>query len=77
MGAALIAAGAGIAAKKFAVAGAASLGAMFLLWVIFLHAPRVAANLSNADEWSSLFVALAMCGSGFILAGGMSRELSQ
>lgn len=76
-GVGFIAAGLTIAAKKLATLGAASLGMMFLLWVLVLHGPRVAAHLSNGDEWSSLFVALAMSGCGFIFAGGMSREHSK
>jgi uncharacterized membrane protein len=76
-GVGFIAAGLTIAARKFATPGAASLGLMFLLWVLVLHGPRVAAHLSNGDEWSSLFVALAMSGCGFIFAGGMSSDHSQ
>jgi hypothetical protein len=41
---------------------------MFLLWVVVLHAPRVAASPHNGDEWSSLFVALALGGGALILA---------
>jgi uncharacterized membrane protein len=44
------------------------LGVMFLLWVVVLHAPRVAASPHNGDEWSSLFVALALGGGALILA---------
>jgi uncharacterized membrane protein len=44
------------------------LGIMYLLWTILLHAPRVAGALHNGDEWSSLFVALAMAGVSFIIA---------
>jgi hypothetical protein len=45
------------------------LGIMFLLWVLVLHLPRVAAALHNGNEWTSLFVALAMSGGAFMLAG--------
>lgn len=38
------------------------LAAMFLLWVAILHAPRVAASPHNGNEWTSMFVALAMGG---------------
>jgi hypothetical protein len=41
------------------------------LWVVTLHAPRVAAALHNGNEWISLFVALAMSGGAFLVAGSM------
>lgn len=44
------------------------LGFMFLFWVIFLHAPRVAANSSKESEWTSMFIALAFSGIFFSLA---------
>ena len=44
-------------------------GIMFLLWVLVLHLPRVAAALHNGNGWTSLFVALAMSGGAFMLAG--------
>jgi hypothetical protein len=50
------------------------LGIMFLLWFIILHAPRVAAAVHNADEWTSAFVALAMGGASFIVAEGVRRK---
>jgi uncharacterized membrane protein len=50
------------------------LGVMFLLWVAVLHAPRVAASAQRGDEWSSLFVAMAMCGSCFIIAAAAASK---
>ena len=38
------------------------LAAMFLLWVAILHAPRIAAASHNGNEWTSMFIALAMAG---------------
>ena len=52
---------------------ATMLGVMFFLWVLVLHAPRVAASLHNGDEWSSLFVALALGGGAFVLARASSQ----
>jgi hypothetical protein len=49
------------------------LGAMFLLWVVTLHIPRVAAAASNGAEWSSLLVAVGMAGVSFTLAGSARR----
>ena len=65
-GAGFIAAAAGIALKILGRLAATLLGLMFFLWVVILHAPRVYASLHNADEWSSLFVALAMAGASFV-----------
>lgn len=45
------------------------LGIMFFLWVILLHAPRVAHTPHHGNEWTSLFIALAMSGVCFALAG--------
>jgi uncharacterized membrane protein len=44
------------------------LGVMFFLFVATLHIPRIAAQSRNGDEWTSGFVALAMCGIAWILA---------
>jgi hypothetical protein len=43
-------------------------GLVFLFWVVFLHAPRVAGSLRNGDESASMVVALAMSASAFIFA---------
>jgi uncharacterized membrane protein YphA (DoxX/SURF4 family) len=67
-GVALIAAGISIVTGIQARLAAILLGVMFLLWIVVLHAPRVAATPHNGDEWSSLFVAIAMCGSCLIIA---------
>jgi len=68
-GVAFIAAALSIMIGKLGRLGATLLGIMFLLWVVVLHAPRVLASLHNGDEWSSAFVALAMSGGAFIVAG--------
>lgn len=44
------------------------LGIMFLLFVVLVHSPRVAADIHNPDEWSSGLIALAMCGGSWIVA---------
>lgn len=43
----------------------ASLGMMFLFWIITLHVPRVIEKSTVEIEWASLFVALAVCGIAF------------
>ncbi len=53
---------------------ASLLGLMFFLWLVLLHTPRVLASLHNGDEWSSAFVALAMSGGSFIIAGQLATD---
>ncbi len=43
------------------------LAAMFFSWVLVVHLPRVLASPGNGDEWTSLFVALAMGGAALIV----------
>ncbi len=75
-GIAFIAAGLAIATGVLARLGSTLLGVMFLLWVLLLHGPRVAAALRNDDEWASLFVALAISGGSFIIAQASSPRAS-
>ena len=44
------------------------LGIMFGLWVVILHAPRAIGKWSVESEWTSLFVALAVCGAAFSIS---------
>lgn len=68
-GAAFVAAALSIATRKSIRLAGILLGTMFFLWVVLLHIPRVAGSLKNGDEMTSLFVALAMSGISFALAG--------
>ena len=43
-------------------------GTMFLIMFALLHVPRVLNNLYTETEWTSMFIALAMSGIGFMLA---------
>lgn len=72
VGVAFIASALAIVSGTLAPLAAALLGSMFFLWVVVLHAPRVAAALHNANEWTSLLVALAMAGGAFIVAGALA-----
>jgi hypothetical protein len=74
-GIAFVAAAISIATKKMLRMAAMLLGTMFLLWVVLLHAPRVAGAIRNGNEVTSLFVALAMCGLSFVLAGVYGKDL--
>ncbi len=67
-GTALIAAAISITIRRLNQWAGFLLGVMFLLWVVLLHAPRVAADPHSADEWSSAFIALGMCGGSWIVA---------
>jgi hypothetical protein len=69
VGIAFVAAALSIATQIKIDLAATWLGVMFLLWVVVLHLPRAAAALHNGNEWTSLFVALAMSGGAFMLAG--------
>jgi uncharacterized membrane protein YphA (DoxX/SURF4 family) len=74
VGVAFIASALAIASGILAPLAATLLGTMFFLWVVVLHAPRVAAALHNANEWTSLLVALAMSGGAFIVAGALAER---
>jgi hypothetical protein len=73
-GAAFIAAGVSIALNYLARWSAAGIGLMFAIWVFTLHLPRTLFGLyggkgpSDADEWSSLLIAVALWGGSWALA---------
>jgi len=75
---ALIAAGFSIAVKWLDRWAAALLGLMFLIWFLVLHAPRVLSypRCLDPDEWSSAFIALAVCGGAWILARSIPAKSS-
>jgi uncharacterized membrane protein len=66
-GAAFIAAGVSIITRWRMRWASFLLGLMFFLWVLVVHAPRIAASPHNPDEWNSGLVALAICGASWIL----------
>src|SRR5437879_10441505 len=55
IGAAFIAAAAGILYKMLARPAATMLGVMFFLFVVLLHIPRIVGNACNGTEWPSGF----------------------
>ena len=69
---AFIASGLSIAFKWHGRIGASLIGWMFMVWVLVLHGPRTVGLLSagagphSPAEWSSLFIALGICGAGWI-----------
>jgi uncharacterized membrane protein len=74
-GVAFVAAALALASRKMLRLAAMLLGTMFFLWVVLLHIPRVAGAIRNGNEVTSLFVAVAMCGLSFVLAGTYGRSL--
>lgn len=76
-GVALIVAGIGIEIPPLRALAGFWLGMMFILWAVLLHAARVAAALHNGDEWTSAFIAVAMCGGSWIIARTSSMHPSE
>jgi len=74
VGVAFFAAAGGILYKLMARPAATMLGVMFFLFVVLLHIPRIIGNSTNGNEWTSGFVALAMCGGAWILANAAPLE---
>lgn len=73
-GAAFLAAGVSIATGVRGRLAATLVGIMFGSWVLILHAPRVLSKLYDRGEWTSLFIAMAMCGGAWIVAESGSAE---
>jgi len=74
VGVAFVAAAIGAVVPKMTRPAGILLGILFLLFVVTLHIPRIAAHPRDGNEWTSGFVALAMCGGAWILAGATSLE---
>jgi uncharacterized membrane protein YphA (DoxX/SURF4 family) len=52
------------------------LAVMFGSWVLILHLPRAVNAPSVRAEWTSLFVALAMCGGALLIVGSLADKES-
>jgi hypothetical protein len=74
IGTAFIASAISIAVRRMDRLAGFLLGVTFLLFVVLLHAKRVAADIHNPDEWSSGLIALAMCGGSWIIARYAQRR---
>lgn len=72
-GAAHLFAGLAILSNIKARLAAALAGAMYGSWALILHVPRVAADIGNQGEATSLFVAVALCGAAWVIAGSVSK----
>jgi uncharacterized membrane protein YphA (DoxX/SURF4 family) len=74
-GAAHCAAGLAIVSGVLARLGSRLFAIMLSSWVLIVHIPRVAAALGDRHEWTTLFVALALTGIAWIVAGSLTRDL--
>jgi uncharacterized membrane protein len=52
-------------------------GIMIFIWVLIVHIPRAAADLSNANEMTAVFEALAMSGTAFLAAASIRNRHHQ
>ncbi|MEO7039302.1 MAG: DoxX family protein [Gemmatimonadaceae bacterium] len=73
-GVAHVAAGLGILSGVLARLAALCTAAMFGSWVLIVHLPRVAAHAQAADEWTSMLIALGMCGSALLIAASLEPK---
>lgn len=73
-GVALVAGGLGVNFPPTVRLAAALSGLMIFLWVLLLHIPRAAAGWPEAFETAGIFEALALSGTGFLLAGVRSSR---
>jgi len=71
-GVAHLAAGASLVANRKVQLAATLLTIMFGSWVVLLHIPRAVAHPA-ADEFTSLFIAIAMCGGSWLI-GSTRRD---
>jgi len=46
---------------------------MFGSWVLILHIPRALAHGRDPNEWTSMLIALAMCGGALLVAEAVLR----
>ena len=74
VGVALVGAAIGILTRMLGRPAATMLGVMFFLFVVLLHIPRIVGLSRDGNEWTSGFVALAMCGGAWILASAAPLE---
>jgi len=53
---------------------AALRGSIIFIWVVVVHVPRALADLHSANDWTSVFQALAMSGIAFTLATALTES---
>lgn len=47
--------------------------AMFGSWVLILHLPRALAHMQSPSEWTSMLIAVGMCGGALLIADSVSN----
>jgi uncharacterized membrane protein len=62
------------ALRRLAHLAASSWALMVALWVVLLHVPRVMAHVEARPEWTSLFVAITLCGGGLLTRQTLARD---
>jgi uncharacterized membrane protein len=67
IGIAFISTAVSILINRWSQLSTALLGAMFMIWFLILHAPRAISALNVESEWTSMFIALGICGSSWAL----------
>lgn len=67
IGVGFVAAGLSIASGIKARLAGLVLGGMFAIWVVVLHIP-LSIKLNTQNNWTSLFIAVAMCGGSWVMA---------
>ena len=72
-GAAHVASGLSIVTGILSRIAAYCTAAMFGTWVLIVHLPRVFANAHGASEWTSMLIALGMCGGALLIASALSN----
>jgi uncharacterized membrane protein len=76
VGTAFLAAAISVVSRVMGSLAALLLGIMFVLFFVTVHVPRVIAAPNGGNEWTSAFVALAMAGTAFVIAGALPGKAS-
>lgn len=72
-GAAHLSAGLAVLSGVMARLAATLAGAMYGAWAVILHVPRAIDSLGDRAEVTSLWVAVALCGAAWLVAGSTQR----
>jgi uncharacterized membrane protein len=73
-GCAHIAAGVALLSGVQSRLAATMLGIMFGSWVFIVHVPRVIAGPHIQSEWTSLCIAITLCGGAWLVSGYLARD---
>ncbi|MEP7087753.1 MAG: hypothetical protein ABI884_10640 [Gemmatimonadota bacterium] len=73
-GVAHVAAGLGILTGVLGRIAALCTALMFGSWVLIVHGPRVIAKSQDPNEWTSMLIALAICGGALLIAEVFARH---